>query len=142
MLDFFYSQTYAIEDTFQALFDYNYPRYALTTHITLYALGDKYEIPHLSEYAAFRSGERCRKADVCGLLRCLPLVYTSTPETDRTLRDLVIEEMISRSTHITGSPETTKHILDLINEHEQIRQDLCLGLFAELYVSPLQCTNS
>jgi len=71
---------------------------ALSTHAQMYALGDKYAIPALSSDAATKFSISVGNASIAGpfpqwlvseMLKAVPDIYTSTPETDRELRDKV-----------------------------------------------------
>lgn len=93
MLDFLYTQTYDLSATSPPLDDI----------IALYALGDKYAISSLCQHAShdfektirnFRSPYPHSSYDI--LLSCIPELYGSTPDSDHTLKVLLVEEIIDR----------------------------------------------
>ena len=67
----------------------------LILHARLYALGDMYDIPGLRKTAAskFKTGAD-RNSDKEEYLEAAVEAYSCTPETDRTLRDLVVETLV------------------------------------------------
>lgn len=93
MLDFLYTQTYDLSTTFPPLEDI----------IALYALGDKYAISSLCQHASYDFEKTIRNlrspyphSSHNILLSCIPQLYSSTPDSDHTLKDLLVEEIIHR----------------------------------------------
>ncbi|KAI4231228.1 MAG: hypothetical protein L6R40_007798, partial [Gallowayella cf. fulva] len=69
--------------------------------IALYALGTKYLIPSFCHHVAMHFEEAIDDAHIpahmdtsCALFHCIPLVYASTPENDRTLRNIVVHKVL------------------------------------------------
>ena len=65
------------------------------TNAEMYALGDKYDIQGLKRLSAwkFQTGFDAIKDNFCELLKviaAIPIVYRTTPDTDRTLRDIIL----------------------------------------------------
>jgi len=60
------------------------------TDARMYAMGDKYDVSGLKETALESYREGCEREDLDSLLECLvgsiPVIFTTTPETDRGLR--------------------------------------------------------
>ncbi|KAL8714270.1 MAG: hypothetical protein Q9225_006620 [Loekoesia sp. 1 TL-2023] len=122
MLEFFYTQTYETEQT---------PDHkpVPVVHVSLYALGDKYGIPTLCNYSAdcFRKSIR-QSTSTAQLIPCIPLVYRSTPGRNRTLRDLIVSELICRSADVATDIGMSDSMMRFVHSIEQFREDLVLGL--------------
>ena len=68
-------------------------------HAAMYALGDKFDIAVLKDAALVKFNKHATKygrEDLLQLIECIPLVYSSTPDSDRALRDATIEKIKSR----------------------------------------------
>ncbi len=112
MLDFLYTVGVDVDD------DDDEDR-SLDDIIALYALGDKYAIPSLCEYASLDfentirdladTPQRHSSPDI--VLGCIPQLYTSTPDSDRTLKDLLVEEMIYRHCSSSSARPDVKALL-------------------------------
>ena len=64
---------------------------ALALHVEIYAIGDKYHLPRLCKFARIQYKERLpRIKDHKVFLSLIPLVYESTPGSNRGIRDIVI----------------------------------------------------
>lgn len=134
MIDYFYTRKYdphptgLTDEQAKEYSEPQSPRFEPKTHIVLYALGDKYAVPALSSYAAeyFMEdvGSNCGVAD---FLHCVPLVYNSTPDTDRTLRGFLLERIILNFKYIAEESEVKERMMELVHSIEQFREDLCLG---------------
>lgn len=66
----------------------------LLTHVKMYAIGDEYDIKDLKDEALwkFEQAMKAKKGhigELTSLLEVIPAIYTTTPENDRGLRDLV-----------------------------------------------------
>lgn len=128
LLHFLYRQRYT-----RAVEDINDPTNKPRVHIHMYELGDKYDIPELSLYAAgcledivsFRWGQ-----DLVHLLNAVHLVYERNPDITRKLRDIVLVAVVRRSTEIAADSEQRNRLVELVHEIEQFREELCL---AQLY---------
>jgi hypothetical protein len=71
-----------------------HPNHALI-HAQMYAMGDKYLTPDLKSHAKLSFPESVRDISVASLCETITEVYTSTPETDRGLRDMVLDAVIA-----------------------------------------------
>ena len=60
------------------------------THVMMYAMGDEYDLPDLKQ-EAWCNFENAMVLDREGALELIPIIYTTTPDSDRGLRDLVVE---------------------------------------------------
>ena len=71
----------------------------LDTIVKMYALGDRYRLEGLKQEAAeqFKARleacvEECFLEPIEELIAVIPLIYTTTPDTDRGLRDQAVEQ--------------------------------------------------
>lgn len=110
MLEFLYTQRCDLSTTFlgDEVGDYDdgddkdCKMRSLEDIIALYALGDKYGIPSLCQYASHDFQKTIcdlrdtplRQSIPDILLGCIPQVYTSTLDSNRTLKDVLVKEMI------------------------------------------------
>ena len=70
-------------------------------HAEMFSLGDKYDCAVLKESALVKFKEHSNGNGVVTLLGfviSIPIVYSSTPDSERTLRDVVVEK-------ISGEPD-------------------------------------
>ena len=56
----------------------------------MYAIGDKYDLPRLCRFAKFKYQETLPHITDKDFLSLIPLVYESTPDSNRGIRDIVI----------------------------------------------------
>lgn len=68
----------------------------LLTHVKMYALGEELDIKDLKEEALCKFeismwAKRGQSGEIKCLLEVVPAIYTTTPESDRGLRDIVAE---------------------------------------------------
>ena len=81
----------------------------LHTHVQMYALGDEYDIKDLKMeasrnlQAALR--EKGHNDEVTAVLNVIPAIYTTTPDSDRGLRDLVAEFGAQHMERMKDRPE-------------------------------------
>lgn len=91
-MEFLYTQeiSLTINDDKLSIFDAdNEFRYYSKTLVSLYALGDKYDIPTLCTYVVELFERDIRVGDVVEkLLHCVPEIYSLVPDHDRTLREM------------------------------------------------------
>ena len=73
-------------------------------HAVIYALGDKYDITILKDRAEweFKIRPIRQPEDLLKWLKSIPIVYESTPDSDRRLRDVVIIK-------VTANPKDLLH---------------------------------
>lgn len=92
MLQFCYGMTYSFSPGYDENPDAIYNPHC---HAAMYALAEKYEIEGLKTIArinftnGMKLGMAC-KAGIPSISTLVPLVYTGTPESDRTLRDELV----------------------------------------------------
>lgn len=99
------------------------------THISLYALGDKYDIPTLCQYSAqkFR-GQTVAELSGREILGCVPLIYSSTPSSNRTLRDLAVPIIVGTTGTMNRGSPIWNAMMQHADEIKEFREDLILGL--------------
>ena len=62
-------------------------------HAAMYALGDKYDLAVIKDTAMVNYSRQVIKSriqDLLGFIESIPIVYSSTPDSDRELRDEVV----------------------------------------------------
>ncbi|KAL8752278.1 MAG: hypothetical protein Q9184_005783, partial [Pyrenodesmia sp. 2 TL-2023] len=126
MLEFFYTKDYSLGRHF----DVKHPIGRIKTHIALYTLGDKYEIPALCRLSAnkFQAGQ-CILQTV-SLLEIVPLIYTSTPEISP-LRDAVVYEILDREELQDASSKSYMLMHRHLREIDDFREDMFRELMKE-----------
>lgn len=65
-------------------------------HAAMYALGDKWDIAVIKETALLNFNKHAAKfgsSDLLGLIDSIPIVYSSTPDSERTLRDATVDKV-------------------------------------------------
>lgn len=114
MLQHLYLQAYAVNlgsDAFWLSND-SWAKSRLQVHAQMYSLGDKYDLPALKKEAARRFEEdvetpgETKRETTLTLLSVVPLIYSTTPDTDAGLRDPVVRQIYRR--YNTAS----KHFVD------------------------------
>jgi hypothetical protein len=76
-----------------------------TMHARLYALGSKYGINSLQEVAKIKFAEAATYAwNHSDFITAAEIVYTTTPDTDKGLRDIVSRTIVEHAAVITGRP--------------------------------------
>lgn len=81
----------------------------------MYALGDKYDIPHLKAFAKTKlvsalDSQRTKNKD---LLSAIKLIHENTPETDRNIREVAVRSVRGRLTDIVKNPATKSQLAEL-----------------------------
>lgn len=124
MLQHLYLQAYAVNlgsDAFWLSND-SWAKSRLQVHAQMYSLGDKYDLPALKKEAARRFEEdvetpgETRRETTLTLLSVVPLIYSTTPDTDAGLRDPVVRQIYRRYT------TASKHFVDELDTALQVRQ--------------------
>ena len=117
MLQHLYMQTYMVDLGLDGL-----DRYwsLLHVHAQMYSLGDKYDLPGLKREAARRFTEDVKipadcKSETLTLLSIVPIVYTTTPDSDRGLRNLLVRQIFER--YNTAS----KHFVEELDKALEVR---------------------
>ena len=101
----------------------------LFDQVVLYAIGDKYGIPALCTNAALKvRGCLSRRNNPRELLFCVPLVYSSTPASDCTLRDSIIKYFQRLAPSIKARPQAEARLVRLMHTIEDFREDVTLAL--------------
>lgn len=93
MIDCLYRGTYA---DFDATDDAQNWKSAHQLHAAMYALGDKYDLAVVKDAALDHFNKHANKSspqDRLGLIESIPIVYSSTPDSDRALRDATVEKI-------------------------------------------------
>ena len=121
MLEYLYMQDYTVDLGFDPFWSVNdsWAQTRLHVHTHMYSLGDKYDLPGLKKEAARRfindiaiPGDK--KRETLTLLSVIPTIYTTTPDSDRGLRDLVARHIFQRyrtaSKHFIKELETALEV--------------------------------
>ncbi|KAI5248857.1 hypothetical protein E4T43_01049 [Aureobasidium subglaciale] len=97
MVNYFYNHEYSLEaPTGDAHYDFspaNLARGRLATHAAMYAMGEKYGVPGLKDFAMDTFEQRCCET-TAGLSSALVIAFTGTPETDTGFRESVVRSLI------------------------------------------------
>ncbi|KAL8690276.1 MAG: hypothetical protein Q9218_004242 [Villophora microphyllina] len=98
-------------------------------HISLYALGDKYDIPTLCSHAfeQFDKLLRPHKKNLTLLLQLVPYIYESTSSNHSDMRNFAIKHIVLQSKGIFEDEDYKDTFLDLVGYVEGFRDDICLG---------------
>ena len=130
MLEYLYMQDYTVDLGFDPFWPVNdsWAQTRLHVHAQMYSLGDKFDLPGLKKEAARRfindiaiPGDK--KRETLTLLSVIPTVYTTTPDSDRGLRDLVARHIFQR--YRTASKHFIKE-LDTALEVPQFAGDIVI----------------
>ena len=81
---------------FKAKDDAQYWKSAHQLHADMFSLGDKYDCAVLKESALLKFKEHTNKnavQDLLGFIASIPIVYSSTPDSERALRDVVVNKV-------------------------------------------------
>lgn len=105
---------------------------ALEIHTALYAFGVQYAVPTHCRYTVGRFKTRLtnnrERSDAVNLLNCIALVYASTPDNDRALRDLVVEEVTYWADPVAYQAGNKEQLMGLMQQSERFREDMTLYL--------------
>ena len=88
-------------DAFDAVIDVETWKSAHQLHAAMYALGDKYDLTLVKEIALVNFNKCEAKPPLRGLVESIPIVYLSTPDSDRHLRG---ESCSLRNTFLLDDP--------------------------------------
>ncbi|KKY23254.1 putative btb poz-like protein [Diplodia seriata] len=119
MNDDYYDNIYAL---LEYLYTYDYkvvlsgedrgPVPELRFHVKIYATADRYDVPKLKNLARTKFSQTLENARIHdvqdGLYKVLKDVYTTTPDTDRGLRDLVLQYCASHNEMVLGKRKFVK----------------------------------
>ena len=96
MIEFFYTSDYILDEPSEQKSE------LLAKHAAVYGIAEKYEAPNLKTLAAKRFGESVPSAISTqeNILTVIELVYTTTPESDRALRDIVSDLWLLMGSHV------------------------------------------
>jgi hypothetical protein len=86
----------------------------------MYAMGEKYWIPDLKNHAKLLFPESIRYVSEASLCEVITEVYASTPETDRGLRDLVLDAVVKDLNEKMRNKELKKIALEVACHGDQI----------------------
>ena len=117
LLRYFYAHDYQIDDNGKA---------PLVAHARMYAIADKYSVPLLKELAKERfatclkniESKGIQSLDIPTLATAIEIIYTTTPDSDRGLRDAIIPIMIQFKTQLRASDEFMGLIMSNLGEGE------------------------
>ena len=128
MLEYLYMQDYTVDLGFDPFWSMNdsWAQTRLHVHAQMYSLGDKYDLPGLKKEAVRRFIDDIaipgdKKRETLTLLSVIPTIYTTTPDSDRGLRDLVALHIFQR--YRTASKHFNKE-LDTALELPQFAGDI------------------
>ena len=116
-LRYFYAQDYQIDDN---------GKEPLIAHARMYAIADKYSVPLLKDLAKERfatclkniESEGIQSLDIPIFATAIEIIYTTTLDSDRGLRDAIIPIMIQFKTQLRASDEFMGLILSNLQEGE------------------------
>ena len=116
-LRYFYAHDYQIDDNGKA---------PLIAHARMYAIADKYSVPLLKDLAKERfatclkniESKGIQSLDIPTFANAIEIIYTTTLESDRGLRDAIIPIMIEFKTQLRASDEFMGLILSNLREGE------------------------
>jgi hypothetical protein len=101
MFDFLYLQSYDQGPSAEER-----SRCNLVSHAKLYAIGGKYGIPHMKEAAKKRFHEEVEKEIASEIfVEAAKLGFTTTPDSDRGLRELIVRAMIGNAVKLQHNEE-------------------------------------
>ena len=83
-------------------------------HAQMYAMGEKYLTPDLKNHAKLSFSESIRYISVASLCEVITEVYTSTPETDRGLRDIVLDTAVIDLNEMMRNKELKKIAIETV----------------------------
>ena len=98
LIDCLYLGTY---NDFKAQDDAEYWKWAHQLHAEMFSLGDKYDCAVLKELALAKFKEHANRNGVhnlLGFIASIPIIYSSTPDSERTLRDMAVDK-------VSGEPD-------------------------------------
>ncbi|KAF6218346.1 hypothetical protein HO133_005693 [Letharia lupina] len=98
MIHCLYHGTYADFDAIEDAQDW---KSGYQLHAGMYALGDKYDLSVLKDTALvnFKLATKAKPKDRLGLIESIPIVYSSTPDSDRNLRDAALVKFKTYPSH-------------------------------------------
>jgi hypothetical protein len=80
----------------------------------MYAMGEKYLTPDLKSHAKLLFSQSVHHISVASLCKVITEVYTSTPETDRGLRDMVIDAVVIDLNEKIRNKELKKIAIEMV----------------------------
>jgi hypothetical protein len=88
----------------------------LVSHVRLYAIGERYGIPHLKE-AAKKSVDKDATKEIASeiFVQAAKLGFTTTPDSDRGLRQSIVQVMLGNATKVRNNEELNHLILSNAN---------------------------
>ncbi len=122
MLEFLYTNEYTIR--YWPKVDFDDPKDVTRTHMSLYTLGDKYEIPALCRFSTTKmKGYATNCLTTLQLLNTVPIIYTITPRSC-SLRDAVIHELMDREKLQDPSSDAYTLMHSYLCEIDGFREDM------------------
>jgi hypothetical protein len=84
----------------------------LVSHVRLYAIGEKYGIPHLKEAARKRFDDDVEKEIASEIfVEAAKLGFTTTPDSDRGLRQSIVRVMLGNAMKLRNNEEVNNLVL-------------------------------
>lgn len=129
MLEILYTQCYSlIKHDLSPQSTPEYRRSIPETHISLYVIGDKYDISMLCKHATNRLQSMLNStSELMDVLAFIPLLYNTLPKHNRTLRTLVIQAIFELRTEKDWDESTENAFLENMDEHKGFRDDIALA---------------
>lgn len=111
----------------QDLLDRSGPHHAVL-HAAMFAAADKYNIATLGDVAktslSSRKPSTCSSSTALHFLEVVKYVYSTTPESNRGLRDAVVFQTQACSSKITTNPVLNSHLEQIASSTPQFAWDL------------------
>lgn len=105
-----------------------YHSYLVNTHANdaqVYALGDKYDVPSLRRLAQKMFLLGCKSANPQLMAIAIEEIYSSTPSSDRGLRDIAVKAAVSNSTVLWEDSESNSMIERVGEFGRDLAKSLC-----------------
>jgi len=95
-------------------------------HVSMYALGDKYDIPHLKAFAKTKLAPALDSACTGhkALLGAIKLIHENTPETDRKIREIVVRSVRARLRDIVKDATAKNQLTELFQTTPEFGIDI------------------
>jgi hypothetical protein len=100
-------------------------------HAQMYAMGEKYLIPDLKSHAKLSFSESIPYISGASLCEVITEVYTSTPETDRGLRDIVLDAVVRDLNEKMRNKGLKKIAIEMVPQFGYELLERALGSVAE-----------
>ena len=98
-------------------------------HAAMYALGDKYDLAVIKDAAKLKYFSQISRSgikDLLNFIESIPIVYSSTPDSDRQLRDAIVKKAVSHPDHFL-QPRVKPSFQKVLVEVPEFNWDLHLN---------------